>query len=100
MQNCGVHRQSEAATALWIESIKTTQPSKAPSPLRSAGALQSLLLRAFAVRARRVRLRRVVDFASLYDIGLIVELSAAVNVNLHYDLVRLSVMNIVRFECQ
>src|SRR5256885_9641978 len=37
----GVRRQSEAATALWIYlCIRDSALSKAPSPLRSAGALQ------------------------------------------------------------
>src|SRR3989442_14622984 len=56
---------------------------KAPSPLRSAAALQSLLLSAFTVRARRLPLRRVLDFARFHDASLIVELSAAINVDLH-----------------
>ena len=38
----GVRRQSEAATALWIAESTLRTRSKAPSPLRSAGALQSL----------------------------------------------------------
>src|SRR3989442_4697181 len=73
---------------------------KAPSPLRPAVALQSLLLSAFTVRARRLRLRRVVDFARFHDVSLIVELSAAINVDLHDDFVRFTIVNIVWFECQ
>ena len=40
----GVRRQSEAATALWIVSDTLSRKglSKAPSPLRSAGALQKV----------------------------------------------------------
>src|SRR2546422_5015251 len=60
---------------------------KAPSPLRSAVALQSLLLSALAVRARRLRFRRVVDFAGFHDVSLIVVLTVAVNVDLHDDFV-------------
>jgi len=42
IENCfGVRRQSEAATALfWIVAKTLKTKSKAPSPLRSAGALQ------------------------------------------------------------
>src|SRR5207237_10613776 len=37
----GVRRQSEAATALSMPAVSSARPrSKAPSPLRSAGALQ------------------------------------------------------------
>ena len=60
---------------------------KAPSPLRSAGVLQSLLLGAFTVRARRLRLRRVVDFARFHDVSLVIVLPVAVNVDLHDDFV-------------
>jgi len=52
---------------------------KAPSPLRSAGALQSLLLGAFTVR--------VVDFARFHDVSLVIVLPVAVNVDLHDDFV-------------
>src|SRR5205807_8219555 len=59
-----------------------------------------LLVSAFAVCARRVRLWCVVNFACFHDVSLVIVLPVAVDVDFHYDLVRLSVMNIVRFECQ
>src|ERR1700694_3547226 len=58
------------------------------------------MLSASGFAAGRVRFRRIVNLARLHDIGLVVVSSIAVDINLHYYLVRLAVALITGVETQ
>src|SRR6185503_13551290 len=66
----------------------------------STPAQIKLLLGARLSAAGVFGLGRVVNLAGLYDIGLFIGCPVAIHVNLNYDLVRLAVTHIVRFEAQ
>src|SRR5712671_1267635 len=79
-------------------SLRPWSVSRPPS--RSGYCPGRLLLPARRLIAGGVGLGRVINFAGLHHIGLVIVLAIAIDVDLDDDLVRLAVMNIFRLEAQ